>query len=42
MKYEDPILDVVLFTKLDIICTSEDGNLGIEDGDGGTVDPNNY
>lgn len=42
MKYEDPTLDVTLFTRLDIIRTSEDPDLGTDFGDGGTIDPNNY
>lgn len=38
MKYENPTLDVMLFTRSDIIRTSEDPDLGTDFGDGGSLD----
>lgn len=43
MKYENPELEVILFEQWDIICTSQDPDLGDDDfGEGGTIDPNRY
>ena len=38
MKYENPTLDVMLFTRSDIIRTSQDPDLSEDFGEGGSLD----